>query len=167
MGRLWWCRPPARGSRSTSRSATAPRFCSCCSSDAAPPLHRCLSGHDAALQTRERNSQSELGCVVSGLHRSSRVSAVPAVPHKYLPFQLRAAGLSSILGADTCLKIEIDFTGRAKVGAAVLRDALHHSYVSGFCAQTTDATTVILPAPPPAMLPAAPVSGSKNTEKKR
>lgn len=49
MAPPWWCRPPAPGSRSTWLFATAPRFCSCCSSDAVPPLRRCLFGHDAAL----------------------------------------------------------------------------------------------------------------------
>lgn len=47
---LWWCRPLARESRSTSRFVTAPRFCSCCSSDATPPPHRCLSGHGVPLE---------------------------------------------------------------------------------------------------------------------
>lgn len=54
MGPLWWCRQPAPGSRSTWLFATAPRFCSCCSSDAVPPLRRCLFGHDAALGRFER-----------------------------------------------------------------------------------------------------------------
>lgn len=50
MGQLSWFQPLARESRSTSRFATAPRFCFCCSSDAAPPPHRCLSGRGASLR---------------------------------------------------------------------------------------------------------------------
>ena len=49
-GRLWWCRPLAQESRSTSQFATAPRFCSCCSSGAAPPPRRCPFGHGALLE---------------------------------------------------------------------------------------------------------------------
>lgn len=57
-GRLWWCRPLARGSRSTWQFVTAPRFCSCCSSGAMPPLRRCLFVHDAVLEKwQERNNQ--------------------------------------------------------------------------------------------------------------
>lgn len=57
-GRLWWCRPLARESRSTWQFVTAPRFCSCCSSGAMPPLHRCLFVHDAVLEKwQERNNQ--------------------------------------------------------------------------------------------------------------
>lgn len=50
-GQLWWCRPLARESRSTSQFVTSPRFCSCCSSDATPPPHRCLFGHGVPLSS--------------------------------------------------------------------------------------------------------------------
>lgn len=56
MGRLWWCRPPARENRSTWRFGSAPRFCSCCSSGAAPPPHRCPSGR-CALQAERHKGQ--------------------------------------------------------------------------------------------------------------
>lgn len=54
-GRLWWCRPLGPGSRSTSRSVTAPRFCSCCSSDATPPPRRCLLGRGELLEKQQKD----------------------------------------------------------------------------------------------------------------
>lgn len=58
-GQLWWCQPLVRESRNTWQFVTAPRFCSCCSSGAMPPLHRCLSVHDAVLEKwQERNNQN-------------------------------------------------------------------------------------------------------------
>lgn len=44
-----WSRPPAPGSRSTSRSASAPRSGSCCSTCARPQLHTCLASLGAGL----------------------------------------------------------------------------------------------------------------------
>lgn len=60
-GRLWWCRPLAQESRSTSQFATAPRFCSCCSSDATPPPRRCLFGHDALLEKQQERWNNQQG----------------------------------------------------------------------------------------------------------
>lgn len=60
-GRLWWCRPLARESRSTSQFVTAPRFCSCCSSDAAPPPRRCLFGHGALLEKSQERWNNQKG----------------------------------------------------------------------------------------------------------
>lgn len=44
-----WSRPPAPGSRSTSRSGSAPRSGSCCSTCARPPPHTCLASPGAGL----------------------------------------------------------------------------------------------------------------------
>lgn len=44
-----WSRPPALGSRSTSRSASAPRSGSCCSTCAQPQPHTCLASLGVGL----------------------------------------------------------------------------------------------------------------------
>lgn len=44
-----WCPPPVPGSRSISRSASAPRSGSCCSTGARPPLHTCPASPGAGL----------------------------------------------------------------------------------------------------------------------
>lgn len=106
-GRLWWCRPLARESRSTSRFATAPRFCSCCSSGAAPPLRRCLSGHDALLEgkndrrdgiirekEKKKRIQSSGGAAVITLIHTPTLPALVWVPVEYFSWVSVACSVS-------------------------------------------------------------------------
>lgn len=72
MGQLWWCRPLARESRSTSQFVTAPRFCSCCSSDATPPPRRCLFGHGALLEKQQERWNNQYSIIPLSTHTHCR-----------------------------------------------------------------------------------------------
>ena len=114
-GRLWWCRPLARESRSTSRFATAPRFCSCCSSGAAPPLRRCLSGHDALLEKKKKkwqerwNNQREKGFNPVAVQRLLPSSTRPRCGLGLSPCRIFLSSLCSLL----CIPLIRKLPGRA------------------------------------------------------
>lgn len=108
-GRLWWCRPLARESRSTSPFATSPRFCSYCSSGAAPRPRRFPSGR-GALSERGKEWWGGGGGVCN-LHPCNHVMVISPPIHRATLAHTAGLGLNplrislSSLGCPLCIPV--------------------------------------------------------------